>query len=189
MKKERFSQDSIASCEKLNTNHDPVACRSTFSCNILKQWSSISLNQSLIFLWRNFGQAWLSDSCLSFDSWMFWYTEEFIVDLNTAKRPGPVAVKQNQTITPPPLCLTAGVRHLCFYCVWFSPYMTLCIDTSPLWFHLPKSLCSRRLDLDLTLHFCDHLYHFYKKYAFIKIYNFLVGMYCTYFFIEVHRAC
>ena len=40
---------------------------------------------------------------LTFDSRILWYPEEFMVDSMTARCPGPVAVKQVQIFTPPPL--------------------------------------------------------------------------------------
>uniref|UniRef100_A0A3P9BP32 receptor protein-tyrosine kinase n=1 Tax=Maylandia zebra TaxID=106582 RepID=A0A3P9BP32_9CICH len=49
----------------------------------------------------------------SLASKILWYTWEFMVDSMTAKCPSPVAAKQAQIITPPPLCLTLGMRCLC----------------------------------------------------------------------------
>ena len=43
---------------------------------------------------------------LTCDSWIIWYTEVSM----TARCPGPVAAKQTQIISPPPLCLTVGMR-------------------------------------------------------------------------------
>ena len=47
---------------------------------------------------------------LTFDSRILGYTEELMV---TARCQGPVAVKQAQIISPPPPCLTVGMRCLC----------------------------------------------------------------------------
>jgi len=75
--------------------------------------------------WDHCLDAWqlqLSFSCwrdgLTFDSRIFWYTEEFIVDTMTARCPGPVGVDQYQIISPPPLCLTVCMRCLWWYAVF-----------------------------------------------------------------------
>jgi len=60
---------------------------------------------------------------------ILWYTEEFIVDWKTARSPGPVAAKLAQIITPPPHCLTVGMRYVCG--VWL---LALCIMAKNLHF-------------------------------------------------------
>ena len=65
-----------------------------------------------------------------------------MVKLMTAKFPSPLAAKQTQIITPAPLCLTAGMRSLHLYAVFGVVQYG---QTSPLWSHVYKGLCSRGL--------------------------------------------
>jgi len=68
----------------------------------------------------------------------------------------PVAAKQAQIISPPPPCLTVGMRCLCWYAVFvfFPKHAAVhCDQTSPLWSHLSKGHCSRSVAVcsDVTL--------------------------------------
>ena len=64
------------------------------------------------------------------DSRLLWYPEEFMVDSMTARCPDPVAAEQAQIISPPPPCLTVGMRCLCWYAV-FGFLQTCCCALWP----------------------------------------------------------
>ena len=81
---------------------------------------------------------------LTFDTRILWYIEEIIVNLVTAGCPGPVAAKQAQIISPPPPCLTVGMRCLCQYAAFgFLHQPAVRYDqTFTLWSCLYKVHCS-----------------------------------------------
>ena len=84
---------------------------------------------SLSCWWASFSFSCRTDG-LTFDSRILWYPEEFMVDSMTARCPGPVAAEQAQMISPPPPCLTVGMRCLCWYAA-FGFLQTCCCALWP----------------------------------------------------------
>ena len=81
---------------------------------------------------------------LTFDFRTLCYTEELVVDSLTARCPGPVAAEQTKMISPPPACLTVGMRYV------FGVLRTWCCvswsNIREVFFHMqlckPKLCCS-----------------------------------------------
>lgn len=88
-------------------------------------------------------------SCVQCYSWV---THEFMLNLMTTRCSGPVAAKQAQIITPPPPCLTLGIRCFNMLFLVFTKCITVHYDhTCPLWSCLAKWHCSRSLAICLVL--------------------------------------
>lgn len=61
--------------------------------------------------------------CLTFDSRLCWYIDEFMVDSMTARCPGRVIAKQGQIIIPPLLCWSCKLELCCHVIITiFQPF-------------------------------------------------------------------